>query len=241
MHEGEMPGARVDREKMSHATLDEALQESAGVGLVYKPSLEHIAQEIESRKLEGLDDETKKKLENFTGTERFLGHIFRLLSPERSETEHEFGRVLLDHYYDLLGEQTAMVDDEETARKQFEAQTRITDYDDYLEAISSLRYVPEGDNASTVMWWTFAPYLSKELHHQGLEDRPALERIMAWTAPAVRLASEKPGKVHLPGLEYLSSENGGDAQTYILSKNKNGASHRFTEQKAKELIAEHVV
>lgn len=221
------------------ATLEEALSESAGTGLVFKPDVSRIPEEIEGH-LFGLDEATKEKLKHFEGGSRLLGHLFRLLSPERSETEHAFANVMLDHYQALFDERKDLMNDEDTLQEKFKGQSQIEDFDDYAMAFDALHRVPEGDSTDTALWWTFSPYLAEAMSKRGIDEKTALERLMAWGLPAAEKAGEEANAIHLPGLDFLTGEDG-QAKPYILSSNPEGASHVFTREKAEELVKGHVV
>jgi hypothetical protein len=223
-------GLRQERER--EVTLEDALRESAGAGLVYKPDTKDISGSIEER-LPDLDDATREKLEKYEGSPRLLGHLFRLLEEGRSPEEKQFANIILDQYRGLEDERKGMMDDEAALTEKFQAQTRITDFDDYAMAFDALEKIPEGDSADTVMWWTFSPYIAESLHADGVADKEILERLMAWGLPAAEKSADESSLVHLPGLEFVN--NNGRAQTYILSPDPEGASHAFTRQNAKEL------
>jgi hypothetical protein len=148
-------------------------------------------------------------------------HLLRML--RRSEAERNFSLAYIRHRDDIFGE------DQESAQ--------------------SVRKVINSEGADTMMFWTFSPYLFKALIEKGISERDAIKKTLSWSKDGVSAITESNkgygeeqrdwNKLHLKGLKKYETHGGG----YILSKDSNHVSHKYTEQEAKHiadlLIAEN--
>ncbi|MAG12814.1 hypothetical protein CL630_03315 [bacterium] len=113
------------------------------------------------------------------------------------------------------------------------------------EEAGDVRKTTLSEEADTMMFWTFAPYLFKYLKEKGIDDGTAIKKIGLWAAAATKERRQSvQGDMHLEGLEFLNKQQRGEGPIlqareviYILDKDSEHVSHKFTEQEA-ERVAE---
>ena len=140
-------------------------------------------------------------------------HLLRLL--RRSETERNCALAYLEHR-DAIAE-TA---DEPMFRR--------------------IRDVIGSEGADTMMFWTFAPYIFKVLKTRGVADYDAIQKILFWTKSGISCAVKMQDRTmqqsshlfNLPGLEKYNMKL---SKGWVLDKDPNHLSHRFTEQEAEDI------
>lgn len=137
-------------------------------------------------------------------------HIYRLLDPNRSPVEKNFGKAVT------------------YAGKDFLDQLEEQDYQKYR----NIRNLMGAESASTCLWWTLAPYIYDELV-QKLGESDAVVQVLEW-GNAEELDLEE---ICLLGLEDYNSiaPNG---RTFTLSEKPEHYSHIFARQEAKRLVKE---
>jgi hypothetical protein len=139
---------------------------------------------------------------------RELGHVYRLV--QRPGVEREFGLALLSNESrKLLAEKEG----------------------------SQGRSVINSEGHKTTNFWTFSPYIFKELTDKGLTIRQALVVLLQWAQSSHRLLSNegrKSGKTNLKGLEHL---NKGFRNFFILPIDPSHIAHQYAAQTAKKIVA----
>ena len=157
-----------------------------------------------------------KDVENAAGIlgGRSIYHLNRLLSPERSVAERDFGESLARF----------CLSDLSTVRKIGDQQVR--------KIISS-------EGADACLWWTLAPYLFSTFRQsKKVSDKEAAVKILIWSKtgkPFHEVIDEH--DVNLQGLERYNHASGGK-NTFTLGKDPNGNSHRFAKSEANRLARE---
>ena len=128
---------------------------------------------------------------------------------------------------------------------------------EYDFAVAFIRYAPElfrndkelrehtnailnGEYTDTMMWWTLAPYLYRNMVNKGVEERDAIQKILNWAgeSPIGRGDSrefEIRDKHNLSGLEVFNKEG---VSRYALTQDPEHISHKFTEQEAERIVRE---
>ena len=140
-------------------------------------------------------------------------HLIRLA--KQSEAEKNFCIAYLENKENIFKE------DEQTNKE-------------VIEVINSEGY-------DTMMFWTFAPYLYKCLKERGIADEEAIKRVLQWSKDGVSVLNfdSKPGQdfatLHLKGLEKFLRDK------WVLSKDPNHISHKFTEQEARRIVEEFLL
>lgn len=209
-----------ESEQSEKITLKDALREGGLGGVIFKP-------EDSSVKEMGLSSEQEEAMLKLGIRHR--GHMERMLQPERSDTENQFATDFLDNYSAVIKKLEDIDED------SFEDEDAA---DEYAEMVYHLEKLLREDVVDTQMWWTFAPYLVKELKAQGIETAEALERTLLWAKAAVKGEQyiEEPNVVHHAGLEDFTQPGETKSKTYVLGANPEAATHKFTQQRAQEII-----
>jgi len=89
-----------------------------------------------------------------------------------------------------------------------------------------------------MMWWTFAPYLYKNMVAKGVAAEVAMEQILNWAKSSPLSAGGQPegkilGQINLAGLEIFNQEG---IDRYVLPRNQDDITHKFTEQEAERIV-----
>ena len=99
------------------------------------------------------------------------------------------------------------------------------------------------ESVDSGMFWTFAPYVYKNLPDKSARDR--LRKIFNWAilknVPKQEISQQNfsaDSIVHLKGLEELFGDLGG---IYYLTIDPNNLTHKFTDQEAQKLVKEGVL
>jgi len=92
------------------------------------------------------------------------------------------------------------------------------------------------EGADTQMFWTFAPYVFRSLCNRGCSKQDAINVLLDWASSGVSLKKceehEDYNEVHLKGLEFINDHFLGP---YVLDKDPNHISHKFTAQEAERI------
>lgn len=111
-----------------------------------------------------------------------------------------------------------------------------------VQTFTKIRSVIGSEGMDTIMFWTFAPYLFKVMKARGLSDQDAIRKILFWAKDGVSSIVDAYkrykyrridyARFHLAGLKKYTSQI---PQGWVLDKDPNHLSHRFTEQEAEEI------
>lgn len=237
MHEGESFVPKEAQEfHAGEPTLEDVFAEAdtQGGGLLAK--YEMLAERIEKLPI---SDEDRRALGELQPLGKDKGHLARLLSEGRSDEERTFGLAYL-HGLEETFPDMSRVDEQtvaaEIAREKGIAPGEVTgdEINDYVDTWLGVKDVIGNEGEDTRMWWTYAPYLFDAFRRGELGEQDALRATFDWAKEAGEANFDgKMSGVHLKGLEFLKDENGW--RTYILSRNPEGASHRFTRARAQEI------
>lgn len=156
-----------------------------------------------------LPEELKTKLKKTRGKPRY--HILRMA--KRTGPEKEFAVAYLQYASDVVNE----------------------DVDNKREIYN----VIGSENHNTMLFWTFAPYLLKNLKERGISDEEVIKKILSWSKDGLScdVIDEHPekytGHMGYKGLEHLYDKEG-----WVLSEDPGHISHKFTDQEAKRIVNE---
>ncbi len=158
-----------------------------------------------------ISEDIAKVLERVRG--RVTLHLLRML--RRSEVERNFSLAYLQHCDDIL--------QEDQINNEIIMNVINSEWND------------------TMMFWTFAPYLFKDLTEKGVLPREAIKKILFWSKDWVScwiIMNEKTSvdmenrKVfNLKGLEKYENA----CNSWILSEDPHHISHKYTAQEAKRI------
>jgi len=159
---------------------------------------------------------------------RLVIHLYRLLNNGRSNAEKLFGVAFISQHDSL--EKEIESKDREMADRAGEDEPLDFDNDRLNNVFSS-------ESTDSGMFWTFAPYVYKNLLAKGIESKNALERIFAW---GLRKNTTKDELKDNRGW-HLSGLVGSDAVVllegmYYLSIDPNDLTHKFTDQEARKMV-----
>lgn len=172
-----------------------------------------------------LDEEQKQNLIAFC--EKWGGrmpiHIYRMLGNGRSKAEKDFAIKFIEEYEKIYKE----ILEEDKASG-----------DDVVDLQESHFYrILGGENVDSGMFWTFAPYIFKNLSGQNINSQDRIRKILNWglvMATPIGILNEESKQVHLKGFEKVWDDLGGNL--YYLSIDPNDTTHKFTDQEAQKLV-----
>ena len=154
-----------------------------------------------------------------------------MLGNGRSEPEKTFALNFIENADEIMDEYLKA--DQETADKASE--------DEPLD-LSEMRLTRTFGSESTDagMFWTFAPYVYKNLPDQSAKEK--IKKIFNWATvketPHRQLNEDQhTNTVHLKGLGETYHNLGG---MYYLTTNPDDLTHKFTDQEARKLVEEGV-
>ena len=149
---------------------------------------------------------------------RNLAHMLRLLG--RQGVEREFAIAFIEN--------TASIWEES------EKAIREEGYDSEHN-LQNANFILGAEGSNTTLFWTFAPYLFRELTNRGLDQSRAIKTILVWAKKAEKTVDHKRPKFHvsLQGLEFTNKYPAD--KEYVLSPNPEDISHKFTVQTAKHI------
>ncbi|OGL78509.1 hypothetical protein A3F28_00800 [Candidatus Uhrbacteria bacterium RIFCSPHIGHO2_12_FULL_57_11] len=154
--------------------------------------------------------EVKKSLmsEQINLPGRLRNHILRLLA--RPGAEYDFAIALIKYGPEIF--------------------TKEQKEQDNIGQVINAEYT------DTVMWWTFAPYLYRNLTSKGVTEEDAVHKVLDWvkSSPLYTGPRREIESLHnLAGLEVFNDEK---IIKYALAKNPKDISHRFTAQEAERVV-----
>ena len=94
-----------------------------------------------------------------------------------------------------------------------------------------------------MLFWTFAPYLFKHLISIGESDSKAIKKILLWSTYGLSSTDLSRYRIYDEGTRYRGLEpfNEHGIDQYILAKDSNHVSHRFTDQEASRIVKSGVL
>ena len=155
-------------------------------------------------------------------------HLYRMLGNGRSEAEKNFATAFFKNFSEIDSE--ISLEDKRTIEQASEDEQLDLKKDRIQQTFSS-----ESDDSG--MFWTFAPYIYKNLPDKSEIDR--LRKIFRWAClpdtPRSELKKEDAFRqVHLKGVKEICNDLYGDL--YYLTINPEDLTHKFTDQEAKKLV-----
>jgi len=177
-----------------------------------------------------LSEEQKQKLIAFC--ERWGGrmpiHIYRMLGNGRSLAEKTFALNFIENFDELWAE----------ILKTFQELIDQSSEDEPVDLLKEkLQTVLGGENYDSTMFWTFAPYVYKNLKDPAAKAR--LKKIFDWAIlKGISPEEIRSGRVHLKGMDKVYRDL--DGRLYYLTINSNDLTHKFTDQEAHRLVEEGV-
>jgi hypothetical protein len=163
-------------------------------------------------------------------TGRLIVHLYRLLNNGRSKEEKDFAIAVIKNF-DSIQEEI----------KDRDILEVFTDpekyYDDLLASQGRLNHVLGSESKDSGAFWTFAPYIYKNLVSRGLDSTEAIRRIFNWGLRKKFSPDElrKKDQWHLKGFiqPRISSV---DDLCYLPIEHENNIVHQFTNQEARKLV-----